>query len=146
MTRPFIRAGALLLVAALAGCNGDPGTDADAAATEVPKAVSAAPVGKAAVDYALKGLNGVMPVIVRTSHRPYRWKVEPAALDRIANAEKTMPKGFIDRSGYGITAACRTYLEPLIRGEAPPRYRPDGLPDYVRLKLTAVARKLPPFG
>jgi 6-phosphofructokinase len=103
-------------------------------------------VGKAAVEYALKGLNGVMPVIVRTGDKPYRWKVEPAALDRIANAEKTMPKGFIDKSGYGITAACRTYLEPLVRGEAPPPYRPDGLPNYVRLKLTAVARKLPPFG
>ena len=50
MKRPTIRAGALLLAAALAGCNGDAGSDADAAATEVPKAVAAAPVGKAAVE------------------------------------------------------------------------------------------------
>ena len=113
-----------------------------ASATDLAQAQA---VGKAAVDYALAGKNGVMPVIVRTSSKPYRWKIAPAPLTDIANREKTMPKGFIDRSGFGITAACRAYLQPLIKGEAPPPYRPDGLPDYVRLKLTAVARKLPRF-
>ncbi len=103
-------------------------------------------VGAKAVEYALKGMNGVMPVIVRTADRPYRWKIAPAPLSDIANAEKTMPKGFIDKSGYGITAACRRYLQPLVRGEAPPPYRPDGLPAYVRLKLVPVAKKLAPFG
>jgi 6-phosphofructokinase len=103
-------------------------------------------VGAKAVEYALKGMNGVMPVIVRTSHSPYRWKVEPAQLDKIANAEKKMPKAFIDRSGFGITEACRRYLQPLVRGESPPPYRPDGLPAYVRLRLVPVARRLAPFG
>ncbi|MFH1599045.1 MAG: 6-phosphofructokinase [Pseudomonadota bacterium] len=102
-------------------------------------------VGQKAVEFALKGMNGVMPVIVRTSDAPYRWKIAPAPLADIANHEKTMPKGFIDASGYGITAACRRYLTPLVRGEAPPPYGPDGLPKYVRLKLQAVAKKLPPF-
>ena len=37
-------------------------------------------VGKAAVQYALKGMNAVMPVIVRSSSAPYRWKIEPAPL------------------------------------------------------------------
>ena len=37
-------------------------------------------VGKAAVEYALKGMNAVMPVIVRTSDSPYRWKIEAAPL------------------------------------------------------------------
>src|SRR5687768_4914972 len=103
-------------------------------------------VGDKAVEYALKGMNGVMPVIVRSADKPYRWKIAPAPLSGIANAEKTMPKDFIDKSGYGITAACRRYLQPLVRGEAPPPFRPDGLPDYVRLKLVPVARKLPAFG
>ena len=103
-------------------------------------------VGAKAVEYALAGMNGTMPVIVRTSERPYRWKVAPAPLADIANAEKKMPKSFIDRTGFGITAACRRYLQPLVRGEAPPPYRPDGLPDYVRLRLTPVARKLPAYG
>jgi ATP-dependent phosphofructokinase / diphosphate-dependent phosphofructokinase len=102
-------------------------------------------VGKAAVEYALKGMNAVMPVIVRTSESPYRWKIEPAPLSKIANREKKMPRGFITRDGFGITAAARRYLSPLIQGEAPPPFGKDGLPKYVQLKNLGVARKLAPF-
>lgn len=102
-------------------------------------------VGKAAVKYALDGMNAVMPVIVRTSDTPYRWKILPAPLTRIANREKKMPRSFIDRDGFGITAAARRYLAPLIRGEAPPPYGKNGLPAYVRLKNVAVKKKLEPF-
>ena len=98
--------------------------------------------GKAAVEYALAGKNAVMPVIVRTSDSPYRWKIEPASLDKVANHEKKLPKNFITRDGYGITAAARRYLEPLIRGEDPPKYLKDGLPDYVRLRKVLVKKKL----
>ena len=90
-------------------------------------------------------MNSVMPVIVRSSDAPYRWKIEPAPLDKIANREKKMPANFIRKDGYGITAAARKYLEPLIRGEAPPPYGRDGLPQYVTLKNAAVKAKLPPF-
>ena len=102
-------------------------------------------VGRKAVEYALGGMNSVMPVIVRTSDAPYRWKIEPAPLEKIANHEKKMPAGFIRRDGYGITPAARRYLEPLIRGETPPPYGRDGLPKYVALKNVAVKRKLVPF-
>jgi len=103
-------------------------------------------VGKAAVDYALAGMNAVMPVIVRTSDAPYRWKIEPAPLSKIANREKKMPASFLTRDGFGITAAARRYLSPLIQGEAPPPYGKNGLPQYATLKNTLVARKLAPFG
>jgi 6-phosphofructokinase 1 len=102
-------------------------------------------VGKAAVDYAIKGMNAVMPIIKRTSDKPYRWKIEPAPLEKIANREKKLPKSYIRRDGYGITAAARRYLESLIRGEAPPPYASDGLPRYVRPRLQGVRRKLPPW-
>ena len=111
-----------------------------ASKTDVEHAVA---VGKAAVEYALAGRSAVMPVIVRTSDAPYRWKIEPAPLARIANREKKLPKGYISRDGYGITAAARRYLEPLVRGDDPPKYGRDGLPDYVRLRNTPVPRKLP---
>jgi len=101
-----------------------------ASKTDLDQAIA---VGRKAVEYALAGRNAVMPVIVRTSDKPYRWKVEPAPLEKIANREKTMPAGFIRRDGFGITAAARRYLEPLIRGEAPPPYGADGLPRYVTL-------------
>src|SRR5690606_26927898 len=100
-------------------------------------------VGKAAVQYALKGQNAVMPVIVRSSSAPYRWKIEPAPLHKVANHEKTMPAGFIRKDGFAITGRAREYLEPLIRGEAPLAYGRDGLPKYVTLKNTPVKKKLP---
>jgi 6-phosphofructokinase 1 len=102
-------------------------------------------VGKAAVEYALKGMNSVMPVIVRTSDAPYRWKIEAAPLSKVANHEKKMPANFIRKDGYGITDAARRYLEPLIRGEAPPPYGRDGLPRYVQLKNVLLRPKLAPF-
>jgi 6-phosphofructokinase len=97
-------------------------------------------VGKAAVELAVKGISGVMPTIVRTSSRPYRWKIGVAQLTDVANVEKKMPRDFITADGFHITKACRNYLEPLIAGEAYPPYE-KGLPNYVRLKNTAVRKK-----
>ncbi|HEX7816784.1 6-phosphofructokinase [Dyella sp.] len=102
-------------------------------------------VGKAAVEYALAGQNAVMPVIVRSSDTPYRWKIEPAPLSKIANHEKKMPKGFMTRDGFGITPAARRYLAPLIQGELPPPFGKDGLPRYATLRNQKVEKKLAAF-
>jgi ATP-dependent phosphofructokinase / diphosphate-dependent phosphofructokinase len=98
-------------------------------------------MGKAAVELALKGENAVMPTIIRKSDKPYRWTVGKVALSEVANKEKMMPRNFITADGFGITAACRRYLAPLIRGEDYPPYK-NGLPAYVSLKNQRVARKL----
>src|SRR6186713_3155789 len=97
-------------------------------------------VGKAAVEYAVKGQSGVMPTIVRTSSKPYRWKIGVAKLSDVANVEKKMPRDFITADGFHITQKCRNYLAPLIAGEAFPPFE-NGLPKYVRLKNTAVKKK-----
>jgi 6-phosphofructokinase 1 len=102
-------------------------------------------MGKAAVDLALAGKSGVMPVVVRTSDHPYRWKVGEAQLGRVANREKKMPRRFISKDGFGITPSARKYLEPLIRGEDYPPYNRHGLPEYVRLEHQLVPKKLAPF-
>ena len=107
--------------------------------------VQAQAVGAKAVEYALAGMNGVMPVIRRLSDSPYRWKIEPAKLVDIANHEKKMPPGFIRMDGHGISAACRRYLAPLIRGEAPVAWGRDGLPAHVRPALPLVRKRLPPW-
>ena len=98
-------------------------------------------VGKAAVELALGGHNAVMPVIVRKSSKPYRWSIGAAPLSKIANQEKKLPRSFITADGFGITAACRQYLLPLIGGENYPPYRA-GLPVYVQLKGVAVPKRL----
>ncbi len=98
-------------------------------------------MGKAAIELAVKGEDAVMPIIVRTSDKPYRWKVGTAKLSQVANKEKAMPRRFITRDGFGITASCRRYLEPLIHGEDYPPYK-GGLPVYVKLKNKLVPKKL----
>src|SRR5713101_4668755 len=98
-------------------------------------------VGKAAVEFALRGRNAVMPVIVRKSAKPYRWSIGEAPLTAIANKEKKLPRNFITAEGFGITAACRKYLLPLIAGEAYPPYA-HGLPAYVALKGASVPKRL----
>lgn len=101
-------------------------------------------MGKAAVQFALKGHNSVMPTIDRISDKPFKWKVGMAPLSKVANVEKMMPTNFISKDGYGITQKCRNYLEPLIKGEDYPPYK-DGMPKYIRLKKVAVSKKLKGF-
>ena len=101
-------------------------------------------VGKAAVELALKGHNAVMPAIKRVANKPYRWRIDVAPLSQIANQEKSLPHDFISADGFSITERARTYLAPLIRGEAYPPFQ-HGLPAYVRLKNIKVTKKLGEF-
>jgi 6-phosphofructokinase 1 len=98
-------------------------------------------VGKAAVEMALQGRNAVMPAIIRLSDHPYRWKIDVAPLAKVANVEKMLPRSFITRDGFGITAKARAYMRPLMLGEDPPPFR-NGLPQYVRLRNVAVDKRI----
>ena len=99
-------------------------------------------VGIHAVKYAIKGMNGVMPVIVRGKGKKYSWKIEPAPLSKIANVEKKLPKSFISKDGFDVTSKAIKYLQPLILGEAFPNFK-DGIPTSEKLKLIEVTKKLP---
>ncbi|GMR09122.1 MAG: 6-phosphofructokinase [Gammaproteobacteria bacterium] len=101
-------------------------------------------MGKAAVQFAIKGENAIMPTIKRLSNKPFKWTVGKAPLSRVANVEKMMPASFITKDGFGITKKCRDYMEPLIMGENYPPYK-NGLPKYVVLKNKPVKRKLKDF-
>jgi len=96
-------------------------------------------LGKAAVEFALQGKNAVMPIIIRKNSQPYEWSIGEVELEKVANQEKKMPREFISEDGFGITQACRDYIQPLIQGEAYPPYK-NGLPQYVTLKNTAVKK------
>jgi ATP-dependent phosphofructokinase / diphosphate-dependent phosphofructokinase len=109
-----------------------------ASGTDVEQAYA---VGRAAVEMALAGENAVMATIVRTSDDPYAWEIGKARLADVANVEKKMPREYITEDGFGITAACRRYLTPLIAGEDYPPYE-NGLPRYVTLRNVAVPKKL----
>ena len=98
-------------------------------------------VGRAAVELALAGKNAVMPVIRRKSSKPYRWDMTSVGIEAVANREKMAPRNFITDDGFGITAAGRRYLEPLIGGEDYPPYE-SGIPAYATLKGARVRRRL----
>ena len=99
-------------------------------------------VGIHAVRYAVKGMNGVMPVIVRGKGEKYTWSIEPAPLSKIANVEKKLPKSFISKDGFNVNAKAIKYLQPLILGEAYPQFL-NGIPKLEKLKLIEVKKKLP---
>ena len=99
-------------------------------------------VGIHAVKYAVKGMNGVMPVIVRGKGKKYSWKISPISLSKIANVEKKLPKSYISGNGFNVTTKAIKYLSPLIKGEAYPKFK-DGIPVTQKLKLLQVKKKLP---
>jgi 6-phosphofructokinase 1 len=98
-------------------------------------------LGREAVALAIAGHSGVAPVIRRLADAPYRWDVTSAPLKALANVERHLPEDYRSADGFGISEACRRYLQPLIVGEAYPPYR-DGLPIYAQPPLTAVPRRL----
>jgi len=101
-------------------------------------------LGQKAVELALAGKNAVMPTIDRISAAHYKNKSGVAELSKVANVEKFMPRNFITKDGFGITAKCKAYLTPLIAGEDYPKYK-NGLPVYVTLNNVSVPKKLKKF-
>ncbi len=102
-------------------------------------------VGEKAIELALAGRNSTMPVIKRLNDAPYQWEIAVAELKDMANVEKMLPRDYITEDGFGITEACRTYMQPLIEGEAFPPFQSNGLPKYVRLSQHLIDKKLPKF-
>ena len=99
-------------------------------------------MGKGAVELALAGVHGKLPIVVRLSDDPYRWEVGSADLSAVANVEKTLPEDYISDDGFHVTDAARRYLAPLIQGEDYPPYE-NGIPAYVRLSNQLVEKTLP---
>ncbi|MGD0572773.1 MAG: 6-phosphofructokinase [Sedimentisphaerales bacterium] len=101
--------------------------------------------GKAAVKAAMSGVNGKMITLVRAKGAKYKCTTGFAELKDVANGEKKVPKEFINEKGNHITEACRKYIGPLIKGEAPITVGKDGLPVYIRLAKKWVEKKLPRY-
>jgi len=99
-------------------------------------------VGSYAIKYALAGMNGVMPIIVRSKGPKYKWSIEAAPLSKIANLEKKLPRSFISKNGMNVTQKAIDYLMPLIQGESHPPYK-NGIPLTKEFKLIKAEKKLP---
>lgn len=112
-----------------------------ASATDVEQAYA---LGKRAVELAIEGKDGVLPIISRVSTSPYKWAIEHTELENVANIEKKLPENYIDESGMMITKECREYLLPLIQGESYPNYE-NGIPIYTKINHIIIEKKLEPF-
>ena len=99
-------------------------------------------VGSFAIKYAMAGMNGAMPIIVRNKGSKYKWSIEAAPLSKIANLEKKLPKSFISKNGMNVTQKAIDYLMPLIQGESHPPYK-NGIPLTKEFKLIKAVKKLP---
>lgn len=100
--------------------------------------------GVAAVEAALDGQHGVLPVVEMVNANPFRWRYKTADLVAVADMEYRVEAHFISEDGMDITQAGLDYLRPLIQGERPLPYR-DGLPELQILRFTPVIRQLPAY-
>ena len=98
-------------------------------------------MGKAAVELALAGKNAVMPAIVRTSDKPYRWKIGACRSTTSRTSRRRCRATSSPPTASASPRSAARYLAPLIAGEDYPPFK-NGLPDYVRLKNVAVPKKL----
>ncbi|MDR0633975.1 MAG: 6-phosphofructokinase [Azoarcus sp.] len=101
-------------------------------------------VGRAAVDYALEGRDGVVAAIRRLDDEPYRWDIVPVEAAAVADLERRLPPTFITADGMQVSEAGRRYLAPLVEGERLVDCA-DGLPVHYSRKLPGLARKLPRY-
>ena len=100
--------------------------------------------GTEAVNAALRGEHGVLPVIEKTGDQPFSWTFKTVQLEAVADLEKGVPDEFITEDGMGVTQAAIDYIQPLIQGEHSPLYC-NGLPAITPLQFTPLAKKLEPF-
>lgn len=102
-------------------------------------------VGAEAVALALRGEDRMMAALKRKTtpaQSKARWEIEPVALARVAGKEKKLPRHFIQRDGFGVSASGLRWLQALIAGEDYPEFS-GGLPLHAPALGNPVARKLP---
>ena len=98
--------------------------------------------GEAAVRAAMAGTTGKMITLVRGSEGgKYACTTGFADLAEVANAEKPVPREFINEAGNGVTEAFLDYARPLVAGNVELEMGADGLPVYARLARHMVAKK-----
>jgi 6-phosphofructokinase 1 len=83
-------------------------------------------VGRAAIAHLVAGRSGYMVTLKRISNAPYACETGLAPLAEVANAEKPLPRAFVNEKGNMPTQAFRDYALPLIDGPLPPLARLKG--------------------
>ncbi len=89
-------------------------------------------LGIVAVKAAVAGKSGEFSTLRRISNNPYSVEYYTERVGVVANAEKTIPRNWLNAEGNDVTPEMVEYLKPLVRGVPQIPYR-NGLPDYVNV-------------
>ena len=89
--------------------------------------------GSATVRAADKGISGVMVLIKRVNDNPYQSGNDVYDVHNIANAEKVVPREWINEKGNGVTQQFIDYVRPLIQGYDVP-VMVNGVPRHLVLR------------
>ena len=107
-----------------------------ASKTDVDEAILA---GKTAVISAIEGKSGYMVAFARPEQGPYACEIKLIPLQDVANAEKKVPRDWINEEGNFVNEKFVAYALPLIAGEScPPMV--DGLPNYASLRKVSAKK------
>lgn len=90
-------------------------------------------LGKEAFNLAAQGQTAKMATLTRTSNVPYTVTYGSTDVSNVANAEKLVPREWINETGNDITKDLIDYVYPLIQGEVPVSYH-NGIPAYLSVK------------
>ena len=102
-----------------------------ASQTDIEESFSA---GKAAVENAVAGITDKMVGFERTEENGnYVCRIKLFDLDIVANAEKKVPREWINEAGNGIERGFIEYAMPLIQGQTKLAFE-EGLPRFVHLR------------
>ena len=96
--------------------------------------------GKAAVEAAVAGYSDKMVAFRCTREGGSRCETVLEPLDIVANAEKTVPRAWINADGNGLEQPFIDYVLPLIQG-VPRAPQEHSLPRYARLKKVLVSQE-----
>lgn len=100
--------------------------------------------GSEAVEAAMRGEHGTLPIIEKLADDPFKWRFKSVNLQDVADLEKCVPDEFIRQDGMGVTQAGLDYLRPLIQGEHAISFK-GGLPDISPLQLNLISKQCPVF-
>lgn len=76
--------------------------------------------GEKAIEFALSGLTRKMVCMKRVSNNPYTIEYYPEDVSKIANAEKKIPREWINEEGHDVTQEMVSYLKPIVFKEEGP--------------------------
>ena len=95
--------------------------------------------GQMAVKFAVEGYTDYMVAYEREPGKEYKCNYKLVELSKVANAEKKIPREWINEDGTGLTQEFIDYALPLIQGESCPPLE-DGLPRFAKLRKVLAAK------